>query len=378
VFGHAPTTRRRDAQDKGSVNYLTVGEQKANIVLASMHKPLNHPFSADAGGLVGIARQAAASPLLHAKRRVEYFQLPSESVLNRCTSARMPFRWTVNPYRGCEFGCKYCYARYTHEFMGMNDPLEFEEKIYSKRDAANLLRRELATCPNGDIAIGTATDPYQPAERIFGTTRSILEVLNEFRGLRLSITSKSDLITRDIPLLEELAVENEVDVHITVTTLCEDLARLLEPRAPRPELRLNAVRALSQAGVPTQVNCMPVLPGITDGPGELETLAGYAADAGAMNFATSILFLKPSAKAAFMPFLKAEFPELVRRYEQLYARGAYLRGPYQQELGMRVAAIRRRHGWDAERPERDLPAFGTREQLPLFDTADLPAATGEL
>ena len=316
--------------------------------------------------LIGIARQAAVSPLLRAKRGVEYYELPSASILNRCTSERMPFRWTINPYRGCEFGCKYCYARYTHEFMGMDDPAEFEEKIYSKRDAADLLRRELINSPNGAIAIGTATDPYQPAERVYGTTRSILEALNEFRGLRLSITSKSDLVVRDIPLLQELARENEVDVHITITTLREDLARLLESRAPRPELRLKAVRGLAQGGIATSVFAMPVLPGITDGPGELEKLAEQAAEAGAVNFAVRILFLKPSAKAAFLPFLQAEFPDLLNRYQRLYAREAYLRGAYQKKLSIRVAAIRRQYGWDAPLKEKDLPVFGSRRQLELF------------
>src|SRR3954464_11516092 len=153
--------------------------------------------------LVGIARLAAASPQLASKRTVEYFGLHSKSILNRCSSDRLPFRWTINPYRGCEFGCKYCYARYTHEFMGMEDPWQFEEKIYSKERAAELLKQELARRPRGAIAIGTATDPYQPAEREFHTTRSILETIAQFRGLEVSVTTKSDLIVRDLDVLAE-------------------------------------------------------------------------------------------------------------------------------------------------------------------------------
>jgi DNA repair photolyase len=330
--------------------------------------------------LVGIARQAALSPLLRAKRRVEYFQLPSASILNRCSSPRMPFRWTINPYRGCEFGCKYCYARYTHEFMGLDDARQFEEKIYSKRAAGNLLRRELANDPGGEIAIGTATDPYQPAEKTYLTTRSILETLNEFRGLRISITTKSDLITRDISLLLDLARENELRLHITITTLRSGLARAIEPYAPSPKLRLNAVRELSRAGLWTAVYAMPVLPCITDGQAELEALAEAAAGAGAAQFATSVLFLKPAAKAAFLPFLREPFPQLVARYEKLYATSAYLRGDYERRLARRVDTIRGRHGWSRDLPASLIPPFGRRQQMTLFsefmDTnSPIPART---
>src|SRR5438067_3847608 len=154
--------------------------------------------------LVGIARLASQSELLEAKRSVEYFEIPARSILNR-TKPNMPFRWTINPYRGCEIGCKYCYARYTHEFMEM-EPQAFEEKIYAKAAPAFLLRQELARIGRQDhIAMGTATDPYQPAERRFLRTRSILEVFAKERGLHLGITTKSDLILRDLDLLKEIA-----------------------------------------------------------------------------------------------------------------------------------------------------------------------------
>src|SRR4029079_1871866 len=146
--------------------------------------------------LVGIARLASASELLEAKRSVEYFEIPARSILNR-TKPNMPFRWTINPYRGCEFGCKYCYARYTHEFMGMEDSRDFEDKIYAKKASAELLRQELKKTTKRDaIAMRTATDTYQPAERRYERTRAILEVFAAEQGRRLSITSKSDLVTR--------------------------------------------------------------------------------------------------------------------------------------------------------------------------------------
>src|SRR5262249_43119930 len=154
--------------------------------------------------------------------------------------------WTINPYRGCEFACKYCYARYTHEFMEMRDGLEFEQKIYVKEKAAGFLRGELRKVKSGEsIAIGTATDPYQPAEKRYQITRGILEELSRHCGYELGIVTKSNLVERDIDLLKEIAKANRISVHVTITTLDTDLARILEPRAPRPDLRLAAVHALS-------------------------------------------------------------------------------------------------------------------------------------
>lgn len=213
--------------------------------------------------LVGIARLAAQSQTLKAKREIEYLELPSRTVLNRCSNPNMPFRWTVNPYRGCEIGCKYCYARYTHEFMGFDDGRLFEELIYAKQDAAALLRGDLKRKGAGGIAVGTSTDPYQPAERRFGVTRSLLEVFAEHGGLAISITTKSDLVVRDVDLLCAIGERNAVSVNMTVTTVDEKLARLTEPRAPRPELRLAAVRKLADAGVATGVFANPIMPVIT-------------------------------------------------------------------------------------------------------------------
>ncbi len=156
--------------------------------------------------LVGIARLASESELLEAKNKVEYFELPARHILNRCSSTRMPFAWTINPYRGCEFGCKYCYARYTHEFMGLRNSEEFEAKIFAKQFSAVAFLEELNKVRADEaVALGTATDPYQPAERRFGITRQILEVFAASRNHRLSITTKSDLITGDIELLQQIA-----------------------------------------------------------------------------------------------------------------------------------------------------------------------------
>ena len=241
-------------------------------------------------GLVGIARLAAHGESLRQGHDVEYFTLPVRSLLNRCTAARMPFTWTINPYRGCEFACKYCYARYTHEFMELRDGVDFERKIYVKQHPAELLRQELRRVkPGEEIAIGTATDPYQPIERRLEVTRAILEELSRHTGLELGIVTKSNLVLRDIDLLQRIAENNQIFVNVTITTLDADLARILEPRAPRPDLRMETVRKLNLEGVNAGVICAPVVPGITDAPRDLEALVRATAKAGENTF-TPILF----------------------------------------------------------------------------------------
>jgi DNA repair photolyase len=319
-------------------------------------------------GLVGIARLAAESPLLEAKQRVEYFHLPSRSFLTRCDSPRLPFRWTINPYRGCEFGCRYCYARYAHEFMELREPADFERKIFAKQFNEAAFREELRRVPQGEsIALGTATDPYQPAERRFLVTRAVLRVFAGTAGYRLGITTKSNLIARDIDLLKEIARRHYLTVHVTVTTVDRELARLLEPLAPRPDLRLAAVRTLSGAGLRAIVFCAPILPLINDAEASLDALAQAAARAGASGFAGNVLFLKPCAREVFLPFLEERFPALVRRYRERFALGAYLRGDYPERVHERIRRVLQRYGLD-RRGEQQEPELWPREaQLALFD-----------
>jgi DNA repair photolyase len=194
------------------------------------------PQSEPDSQLVGIARLAAEGESISQGHQVDYLSLENRSLLTRCTSARVPFSWQINPYRGCEFACKYCYARYTHEFMEMRDSLDFERKIYVKKHNAWLLRQELKQVRIGQsIAIGTATDPYQPAERKFGITRAIMEEFARHEGLSLGLVTKSDLILRDLDLLRAIARKNRLSIHVTITTTDTNLARILEPRAPRPD-----------------------------------------------------------------------------------------------------------------------------------------------
>jgi len=328
--------------------------------------------------LVGIARLAASSPPAETRRnsaeRPEYFLLPVKSILNRCDSNRVPFEWTINPYRGCEFACKYCYARYTHEYMEL-DGSEFEKKIYVKKDAAPLLVHDIsrkysyASERSGGekpdhIAIGTATDPYQPAEREHGVTRACLEELAKREGLSISIITKSNQIVRDIDVLTKIAARSSLQIDITVTTMRVKLARMLEPRAPRPDLRLAAVKELHEAGLAVGVSASPLVPGITDGEGELEAVAAAAKEAGAQWFFSGVLFLMPSSAKQFLPFVREKFPRLAKQYEQWYAKNGYAPEEYRRKASERVARIREKYEFRS-RPWVEIKQALTHSQLSL-------------
>lgn len=307
-----------------------------------------------APGLIGIAKLAAQSEVLESKRVVQYFEMNAKSMLNRVRPG-MPFEWALNPYRGCEFGCQYCYARYTHEFMELRESVDFEDRIYAKSAVAPILTRELKRIDGSrGIAIGTATDPYQPAERRFKRTQAALEVFAQHSGLALSITTKSNLVARDIPLLQEIAKRNTVSVNMTITTLDISLARMLEPRAPRPDLRLKAVRKLAEAGIPAGVFPNPIMPLITDQEERLDRLAKAAKDHGATYFGGGVLFLMPCSRKVFFPFLERNFPHLLRRYRERYEKEAYLKGPYKEIIRDRIAAIREKYGLKSSSPAREM------------------------
>jgi DNA repair photolyase len=327
--------------------------------------------------LVGIARLAANSPAAETHRtsseRPEYFLLPVRSILNRCDSKRVPFEWTINPYRGCEFACKYCYARYTHEYMEL-DGAEFEKKIFVKKDAAALLVQDMrrysyeSRSSGGvypeHIAIGTATDPYQPAEREYGVTRACLVELAKREGLSVSLITKSNQIVRDIDLFKKIAERSELSLNITITTLRPRLARLLEPRAPRPDLRLAAVKQLREAGLAVGVSACPLIPGMTDRAGELEGVAAAAKNAGAQWFFSNVLFLMPSSAKQFLPFVREKFPRLAKQYEDWYAKNGYAPDEYRRLMSQRVAKIRQEYGF-VSRPWEERTRKTIRPQLSL-------------
>ncbi|MCK9199759.1 MAG: PA0069 family radical SAM protein [Gallionella sp.] len=231
----------------------------------------------------------------------------AKSVIRRQDSPDLPFELSLNPYRGCEHGCIYCYARPSHGYLNLSPGLDFETKLFAKPDAAKLLREELAK-PSyrcAPIALGSNTDVYQPIEREWKVTRQILEVLAECRH-PLSIVTKSSLVERDLDLLAQLAQDNLVQVFISVTTLDADLARKLEPRAASPRRRLETIRRLNEAGVPCGVMVAPVVPFLTDA--ELENILQAASEQGARSAAYTLLRLPYELKDLFKDWLATNYP----------------------------------------------------------------------
>jgi DNA repair photolyase len=255
----------------------------------------------------------------------------------------MPFAWSINPYRGCRHACVYCYARPTHEYLGMNGGDEFQEVIIAKVNAPEVVRCELARSSwRGDgVVIGTATDPYQQAESRYTITRRILEAFRDFRN-PVSITTKSPMVLRDLDILSDLARSAPVTVHFTVTTLDEALWRKIEPTTSKPHKRLEAMRTLKEHGIRSGVFLSPVLPGITDDEAHLEAVVRAAAEAGADFVFSQALRLGPGISEYYLPWLEREFPELAARYRQLYRHNSPP-GAYADAVGRKVAQLKRKY-----------------------------------
>ncbi|HTK41929.1 MAG TPA: radical SAM protein [Gemmatimonadales bacterium] len=297
------------------------------------------------GGLVPLERRA---------RGTEFLSAPVRSVLNTPAATHMPF-WSLNPYVGCEFGCTYCYARDTHRYLveRMGGNVEelpawqaFEQRIIVKPDAAVVLTRTLDPAKLGGtpLVIGTATDPYQPAERQFRLTRQVLEALVPYRGLRIGLITKSPLVTRDLDVLRRLSERHEVTVNISLATLDRRLARRLELRSPVPGARLRALARLTRAGIRAGLLIAPIVPCVTDGRAALDSLFRAAKEAGAHFVVGAALRLGPAAQHRFLPHLAREFPNLVERYEQHYAGRTSVTRTYQEALTRRLRALRRKYG----------------------------------
>jgi DNA repair photolyase len=294
--------------------------------------------------LTPLARRAAEAELDSTGHGVEYRPLESRSILSRLDSSRMvPFTHAINPYRGCEFGCRYCYARYTHEFLEFS-PEEFEQKIYFKKNAAWLLHQELRRLkPGTHIALGTATDAYQPLERTQQITRSLLEVFTRHSGFNLGLVTKSTLIERDIDLLKEISAKNRLTINITVTTVNTKLARILELRAPRPDLRIRTVGRLREAGLRAGVLCSPLMPGITDTRASIEAVAKAAASVDAKFFFAGALFLKPCSQPTFLSFVEKHFPAQLESYKRRYEKSAFVSAEYRKRVADLVESIREKY-----------------------------------
>jgi DNA repair photolyase len=323
-------------------------------------------------------RPAAPLPVLDTRARgTRFIQLSVRSVLNTPASTHMGF-WSINPYVGCEFGCTYCYARDTHrwvvERLGSGadgqrvspsaelstegslprrpaaplPPWEaFEKEILVKSGVAEVLSRTLkpARLAGQSLVIGTATDPYQPAERRFRLTRRILEVLCSYHGLSIEIITKSPLVTRDLDLLQALSQQNEVNVNISLATADPRLARRLELRSPVPGARLRALRRLTEGGVYAGLIVAPIIPGITDDWAGLARLMEAAKEAGARYVIGSALRLGPAARRRFLPVLEREFPALYERYRRHYAGSDMASRSYQDALTRRLNALRQAYGF---------------------------------
>jgi DNA repair photolyase len=327
---------------------------------------------------------AADDELLAPERRISTVFLPDNSatIIRENDSPDIPFRFSINPYRGCEHGCAYCYARPTHETLGLNGGIDFESKIMVKHEAVALLRKELNArrWQPETIHIAGVTDCYQPAERKFRLTRGILEVLLEARN-PLSIVTKNVLVVRDLDLLGELAARKLVAVGISLTTLDAELARTLEPRTATPASRLRAIRELSSAGVPVRAMLAPIIPGLTDN--EIPSLLAAAKEAGAQGASYIMLRLPWSVAPVFTEWLKTNRPLAAERVLGLIGdvRGGKLNDPrfgsrmsgsgvYAEGIAKTFEVFRRKYGLDAPWPELDSSQFRPPQlpggQLRLF------------
>ncbi len=318
-----------------------MSEEKANMISSGELFPILPPEAPK-----GMARLAAEAVQTGEGHEIRFYALEARSILNRTISRRrLRFTWSINPYRGCEFACRYCYARYTHEFLEKRDPAAFEREIYVKQEAAWLLRRDLGKVkPGEEIAIGTATDPYQPVERRLGLTRGLLEVLAEQEGLEIGIVTKSTLIARDVDVLQAVARRNRLVICVTVTTPDVGLARILEPRAPRPDIRLETVRRLRRAGLVAGVLNSPLLPGITDNGAAMHRMAALAKAADASFFSAQPLFLKPCSRATYLEFVGRHFPALREDYERRFAEAEFASAAYVRRMREMVRVVTERHG----------------------------------
>jgi DNA repair photolyase len=273
---------------------------------------------------------------------MRFYEVHAKSVLNRVpTQSRMPFRWTINPYRGCSHACNFCFARPTHTFLGFNPGRDFEREIIVKVNAPEVLRVELAkpSWKREHVALGTNTDPYQWVEGRYLLMEGIWEALCDAAN-PCSVLTKSPLLLRDLPLMLEIAQRTSFTACLSIPTLDEKAWRATEPHTPSPRARLEAVAELNRAGIPTGVLIAPLMPGINDAPHQIEPLLEQATQAGATSIAGVALHLRGEVRAVFMDWLRSQRPDLVPRYEALYRGRAYA----PREERARLARLARRGG----------------------------------
>ena len=321
---------------------------------------------------------ARGLPVLDTRERgTEFRELSVRSALNSAAATHMGF-WSINPYIGCEFGCSYCYTRDTHRYTVerhaasgglvaehdgalLSKPAvdAFERHLLVKRNLAAVLTRTLEPARVGDaaIVIGTATDPYQPAERRFGVTRGVLEALLPFNRLHLGIITKSPLITRDIPLLQEISSKHRLKVHVSLATCDGALLRRLEPRTPMPHARLRALAQLTAAGIDAGVLAAPIVPLLTDSHEGLGRLFAAAREANARRVNGGVLRLGPTARKKFLAQIATEFPELLSRYERHFSHSSSAEPAYRKALTQRLTKLQVEFGFPTGGMTRDIDAI---------------------
>ncbi|AOS63915.1 Rv2578c family radical SAM protein [Actinoalloteichus hymeniacidonis] len=296
-------------------------------------------------------------------------EITAKTIINRVApGSRMPFGWTVNPYRGCGHACRYCFARNTHTYLDLDAGHDFDSKIIVKVNAGSLLRRELAHPRwRGDsIAMGTNTDPYQRAEGRYGLMREIITALRD-RANPFSILTKGTLILRDLDLIVDAARQSEVSIAVSVGSVDEALWRSVEPGTPAPQRRLDVVRRFADRGIAVSVLMAPILPGLSDAPEQLEETVAALVDAGAASVTPLILHLRPGAREWYHRWLSSDFPGLLPLYEELYRASSYAPKSYQQRITEQVRGMVAARGLrPRSRPRAVEPPPTTGDQLTLL------------
>jgi DNA repair photolyase len=296
-------------------------------------------------------------------RGLEFVHVRARTIVNRVDArSPMPFRYTINAYRGCSHACTYCFARPTHDYLGLDPSTDFDRVIVVKVNAVERLRAELAPSRwcGESIAMGTNTDPYQRAEGKYRLTRGIVEVLAAARN-PFSILTKGTLVLRDLDVLTEASGRTDVSMSFSIGTLDEDVWRATEPGTPHPLKRVEAVARLNEAGIPCNVLVAPILPGLSDHPDQLEAVVGACLDAGATSLSPVLLHLRPGVREHYLRTLAETRPDLVALHEDRYARGAYGPKEERERISRLVHDIARRHRLHSHAGRASQASRGSRE-----------------